>query len=100
MDEKKNIETLETYVNRNGYPMIRRCQNCIFWNPDKSSSKTHGLCTFKPLYFAFTLEPSVYPITKDFCLCENHRFDNEDKLAQICDKKLMKDIIKKKDEIL
>jgi hypothetical protein len=51
------------------------------------------------LYFAFTLEPTVYPITKEFCLCENHRYDNEDKLAQICKKALMKDIIKKKDKI-
>lgn len=95
-----NIEKLETYVNRNGFPMIRRCQNCLFWNPEKSTSKKLGLCTLKPLYFAFTLEPTVFPITKDFCLCESHKFDNEEKLAQICDKKLMKEVIKKKDEIL
>jgi hypothetical protein len=96
----ENIDNLETYVNRNGFPMIRRCQNCLFWNSDKSTFKNHGLCTFKPLYFAFTLEPTVFPITKEFCLCENHKFENEEKLAQICDKKLMKEIIKKKEDIV
>ncbi len=94
----KNIEKLETYINRNGYPMIRRCHNCLYWNPENNDKKI-GLCTFKPLYFAFTLEPSVFFITKEFCLCENHLFKNEEKLSQICEKKLMKDIIKKKDSI-
>lgn len=94
--EKINpVEKLETYINRNGFPMIRRCQNCIFWNAENYDKKI-GLCTFKPLYFAFTLEPSVFPMTKEFCLCEHHLFNNEDKLAQICEKALMKDIIKKK----
>jgi len=97
---KENIEKLETYVNRNGYPMIRRCGNCIYWNPDKSDSKRMGLCTLKPLFFAFTLEPTVFPMTKDFCLCENHKFDNEEKLSQICEKKLVKDVIKKKTDIV
>ena len=92
------VEKLETYINRTGYPMIRRCQNCLFWKPENNDKKI-GFCTFKPLYFAFTLEPTVFPITKEFCLCENHRYDNEDKLSQICQKALMKDIIKKKDKI-
>jgi hypothetical protein len=94
-----SIEKLETYVNRNGFPMIRRCQNCIFWE-EATGLKKIGFCTLKPLYFSFTLEPTVYPMTKEFCLCESHKFDNEEKLAQICEKKLMKDIIKKKDEII
>lgn len=92
------IDELETYVNRNGFPMIRRCFNCEFWNPE-SAEKKIGLCTLKPLYFAFTLELTVFAITKDFCLCESHKFDNEEKLAKICDKKLMKDVIKKKNDI-
>jgi hypothetical protein len=30
--------------------------------------------------FAFTHDKSVYPIVKDFYLCENHNFRNEDLL--------------------
>ena len=92
------IENLDTYINRNGYPMIRRCQNCVHWkaqNPEKSL----GLCTFKPYFFAFTLQQSVYPLTKNFVLCENHHFENESKLAEISKKVKLKDVIKKKDDI-
>jgi hypothetical protein len=39
-------------------------------------------------------------MTKEFCLCENHKFTNEDKLAQICEKMPLKDVLKKKDDIL
>ena len=93
----KNLDNLETYINRNGYPMIRRCRNCIFWkNDEKGFSGKMGLCSFKPIFFAYTLEPSVFPITKEFCLCENHKFEDESKLAQVCDKVLMKDIIRDK----
>jgi hypothetical protein len=96
-----NIEKLETFKNRNGFPMIRRCQNCLFWNLDNNNPLLKiGYCTFKPLYFAFTLEPSVFSMTKEFCLCENHKFTNEDKLAQICEKMPLKDVLKKKDDIL
>ena len=97
----KEIEKLETFINRNGYPMIRRCQNCIFWNSEDFDQKDSiGLCTHTPLHFAFTLEPSVFPMTKDFCLCQHHQFTNEEKLAQVCDKVMLKDILKKKQDIL
>ena len=49
--------------------------------------------------FAFTLEPKLYPMTKEFFLCENHKFENESKLAQVCEKVLLKDAIKKKNQI-
>jgi hypothetical protein len=96
----EQIEKLVTYKNRNGFPMIRRCQNCIFWNQEEEMKDDKiGLCTIKPLYFAFTLQPTVYPITRDFCLCENHKFQNEKKLAEISETILMKDILKKKEDI-
>lgn len=93
MSDKQKIGKLETYVNRNGFPMIRRCQNCIFWKSDNSAQKI-GLCTFKPLFFAFTLEPTVYPMTKDFCLCENHKFHNEEKLSQVCEKTTLSEVVR------
>ena len=100
---------METYINRSGFPMIRRCKNCIFWRTDEQEEREYdtsrsepaakGLCTFKPMMFAFTLEPKLYPMTKEFFLCENHKFENESKLAQVCEKVLLKDAIKKKNQI-
>ena len=97
-----NIENLETYINRNGFPIIRRCFNCKHWADEikMDNQKPLGYCKFKPLIFAFTLQPTVYPITKDFYLCENHKFENEDKLAEFSDRVLLKDSIKKKEDIL
>lgn len=99
---QKKVEDLKTYSNRNGFPMIRRCQNCVFWNTESEFNPKHkvGYCTFAPMYFAFTLQPSVYPITKEFYLCPNHIFKNEDKLAQVSDSVNLKDIIKTKDELI
>lgn len=109
---KPEAKEMETYINRNGFPMIRRCKNCIFWKGEaegeeqkrdydfnRSEPAGKGLCTFKPMMFAFTLEPKLYPMTKDFFLCENHKFENESKLAQVCEKMLLKDAIKKKSQI-
>lgn len=99
---EKRVEDLKTYSNRNGFPMIRRCQNCIFWKDDTEFNKKHkvGYCNFKALHFAFTLEESVYPITKEFYLCANHIFKNEDKLSQVSDEVNLKDILKSKEDII
>lgn len=96
--DKKDVKELETYVNINGFPIIRRCKNCIFWN-DETDFNLLGYCKFKPMYFAFTLQPTVYPMTKEFYLCENHQFPEENRLEQVCDKVLLKDILKKKEDI-
>ena len=95
------MENLETYINRNGFPIIRRCKNCIFWNEETDFNPRHkaGYCKLKPLYFAFTLAPSVYPITKEFYLCESHNFEEESRLSEVCEKVLMKDILKRKEEL-
>lgn len=99
---ENKVENLYTFKNRNGFPMIRRCFNCIFWNSQTQlpDNLKLGYCTNESLYFSFTLAPSAYAITKEFFLCEKHKFNNEEKLEQVCEKVLMKDIIKKKDEIV
>jgi hypothetical protein len=99
MKMDNNIEKLETYLNRNGFPMLRRCKNCIHWK-EYNPKDNIGFCTLMPLYFAFTLQQTVYGMTRDFCLCEKHKFENEDKLYVFSEKRLLKDVIKKKDEIL
>ncbi len=82
------IENLDTFLNLNGTPILRRCQNCKFWNSitDKSDAKTDGkglgYCKFRPLYFSYTLQKSVFAMTKDFYLCEDHKFKNEEFLEE------------------
>ena len=97
----EKIENLETFINLNGYPILRRCKNCIFWNDDTELGEKYkaGYCKFKPFYFAFTLEPSVFAITKEFYVCENHKLQDEERLKQVCDVVKLKDVLKKKEEL-
>ena len=97
------IENLETYLNRKGFPMLRRCFNCKYWQPDIKGSRQEmhlGYCKIKSMIFAFTLEETVHPITRDFYLCEKHQFEKEEWLKQISQKVMLKDSIRKKDDIV
>jgi len=97
------IEHLGTYLNKNGYPIIRRCFNCKHWKGDiqlSQDEKPLGYCKVQALYFAFTLQPTVYPITKDFYLCNKHEFENEDKLKENSVMVSLKESLKKKSDIL
>lgn len=68
---------IKTYLNREGVPIIRKCNNCInFISFDKQNKM--GYCKVLPLFFAFTYEKSVYAIVKDFYVCEKHRLLEED----------------------
>lgn len=93
-----SVENLETYYNHNGFPIIRRCKNCVFWKPETVDDKA-GFCVQKPYHFAFTLEANLFAVTRDFFLCEHHKFVNESKLAAVSEKVLLKNILKKKDEL-
>jgi len=98
-----DINDIKTYINKNGYPIIRRCQNCKHWKQElkTENAKTQsGYCKAMPMIFAFTLEKTVFPITKDFYLCESHEFDNEEHLSSVSETMLLKDAIKKKAEII
>jgi predicted phosphodiesterase len=70
---------IKSYKNRYGTPIIRKCGNCDHFRPIENSSDS-GYCKMQQLYFAFTHEKSVYSIVKDFYLCEEHKFNNEDTL--------------------
>jgi hypothetical protein len=102
-----DIQQIETYINHNGFPMIRRCMNCLHWEKLKphtsetnsSNSGRSGFCKLNPLYFAYTLEPSVFPLTKEYFLCVSHQFKNEYELSHLCEKKLMIEVLKKKEEL-
>ena len=58
-----------------------------------------GYCKAMPLYFAFTLQKTVYPMTRDFYLCESHEFEKEEKLKEVSESILLKDAIKTKENI-
>jgi hypothetical protein len=75
---------INTYINKNGTPIIRKCGNCINYKHIDTQDKS-GYCKVKPLYFAFTHEKSVYGIVKDFYLCEEHKLLNEDILEFSCE---------------
>ncbi len=96
-----SIEKIETYINRNGLPIMRRCFNCKHWAGGiMMENQKIGYCKLTALYFALTMEPTVFPMTKDFYLCENHEFINEEKLSKVCEKVLMKEHLKKKGDII
>ena len=95
-----DIEEIKTYLNINGFPMIRKCQNCKFWKQENISEKQNiGYCKLEPMLFAFTLQKTVFPMTKDFYLCVSHQFINEEHLASSSTPVLLKDSIKKKEDI-
>jgi hypothetical protein len=97
-----SIDTVLTYHNTNGLPIIRRCRNCKFWKPEIKSEYSNlniGYCKLYEFLFAFTLEPTVFAITKDFYLCAEHKFDNEEHLATVSKSVLLKDAIKPKEKI-
>lgn len=106
------IEKLETFINVNGFPIIRRCFNCKHWfseqkeeskfmHPDEvdHTDKWEGYCKLKPMYFSSTLQPTVYPITKEYYLCEKHEFEREEYLNSVAEKILLKDAIKSKNQV-
>lgn len=94
-----SISEMDTYFNRSGYPILRKCQNCNYWRGNKSNNL--GQCSFQSFYFAFsndlTNSKNLYGITKEFFLCENHKLFNEDKMNNVSEKVKLKDIIKKRD---
>lgn len=69
-----------TYLNKNGQPMIRRCSNCVHFK-QIDANKEMGYCKQRPLMFAFTHEPTVYAIVRNFYVCEIHQFINESTLS-------------------
>ena len=100
-ESKSKVMDFDTFINVNGFPIIRRCKNCKFWQEQGNSKDKDklGSCTLNPLFFSFNMKPTVFFLTKEFCLCENHEFGNEDVLKESCESVKMKDILKNKDDI-
>lgn len=71
---------IKTYLNRQGKPIIRKCNNCVHFQQIDKDSQNNGYCKAIPLYFAFTHDKSVYGIVKEFYLCEKHQLFNEETL--------------------
>jgi hypothetical protein len=92
--EQKEIYT---YKNLLGKAMIRRCLNCKHWSQELNSDKEKelGYCRVKPHLFAFTLQPTVFPITKSFYLCDEHKFTKEEEFEKNCEVVKQSDYITK-----
>jgi len=76
------MEMIKTYLNRQGVPIIRKCNNCVNFQSIENDSFGNGYCKRLPMLFAFTHEKSVYAIVKDFYLCESHQFVKETTLKE------------------
>lgn len=94
-----NIDKLETFVNSNNKPILRKCENCIFWNRMNGDKQDTGFCKRQKIYFAHTLELTRYYQTKFCDLCLEHQFKNEKELSMIAEKVLLINVLKTKEEI-
>ena len=95
------INELHTYINLNGKPLLRRCENCEHWkriedkkNGSEPTPTGSGYCMAIKLIFAYTLKPIRNYQSKYCDLCENHRFANEAELEATAKKILLSDVVK------
>lgn len=93
------INKLETYINANNKGILRKCENCVFWNRMNGEKEDTGFCKRHKIYFAHTLEATRYYQTKFCDLCLEHQFKNEKELSMIAEKVLLINVLKTKDEI-
>ena len=91
------VEDLHTYLNMNNRPIIRRCKNCTNWKEIEDTKV--GYCALQKMYFASTLTQTVWGMTKEYYLCEDHEFKNEQWLEQNSQRVSLKDSLKTKDQI-
>lgn len=87
-----------TYKNKNGLPIIRTCANCIHFNKIETDGKM-GYCGKQPVLFAFTMEQTVFLLTKPYYLCQQHELKNEAHLAQTAESVDLKSSLKNKENI-
>lgn len=93
------INKLETFINSNGNAMMRKCENCVFWNRMSASKDDTGYCVRQKIFFAYTLEQTRYFQTKFCDLCLEHQFKNEHQLSMVAEKTLLINVLKSKEEI-
>lgn len=91
------VEELHTYLNMNNLPIIRRCRNCVNWK-EIETTKT-GYCALQRMYFSSTLTQTVFGMTKEFYLCEDHEFKNEKWLEYNSQRVNLRDSLKSKEQI-
>lgn len=87
-----------TYYNKNGRPIIRSCSNCVNFKPLATDQKM-GYCLVSKMLFAYTMEDSIYFMTKSFGLCYKHEFANEELLKTTAKTVDQKEVLKRKDEV-
>jgi hypothetical protein len=96
----EEMNNVDTYFNKNGFPILRKCMNCLFWEGTDGVKLSE--CSFHKMYFAFSndiYESRTNPMTKEFFVCENHKLIKEEKIKMVSDRVKLKDIIKKREDI-
>ncbi len=89
---------METFLNKNGKPMIRSCLKCAFFRPIEGTNL--GYCVLQPTMFAYTMEETVFDIKHTYYLCEKHEFVDEEYLRENAKSVDLKTILRKKENIL
>jgi hypothetical protein len=67
---------MEFYLNQKSLPLIRRCQNCKFYNPNNQ------LCIAHTVHSAYDHHRDIYLKTSDNLYCNKHNFEKEQELKE------------------
>jgi len=67
---------MEFYLNQKSVPLIRRCQNCKFYNPNNQ------LCVAHVVHSAYDHKKDIYLKTSDNLYCGHHTFEKEEELKE------------------
>jgi len=66
---------MEFYLNQKSLPMIRKCSSCRFYHTEFKS------CSLMRVTNAFDYKKNIFLTTGDNLYCGNHKFKNEEILA-------------------
>jgi hypothetical protein len=79
-ESKYKVMDFDTYINVNGFPIIRRCKNCKFWEPEPEFKNNFGYCMRYPPTItspAFDIIEVVnttqFPMTEDGLWCGEYK---------------------------
>jgi hypothetical protein len=97
-----DINEINTFINLNGKPIIRRCENCTHWKQIEEQKNGEpvkvdsGYCKRVNIFFAYTLEPVRNYISRKCDLCVNHEFYNEAELEKTAEKINLQKVVSEK----
>ena len=85
---------MNTYQSPEGEVYVRSCANCRFFVAH--DDRRTGYCQRQKMLFAYTMKATVYAMVKQFYLCDQHIFTDEEKFKETCRVITMEEAIRKK----